>query len=448
MAPKQRSESNRRLTGPFVAPRGNEFTFEFEGEPVAAHEGETIAEALLAAGVLRLSRSPKYHRPRGAFCFAGQCATCLVRVNGRPNVRACMEPAFAHTRCERQNAFPDADVDMLRAADWLFPGGMDHHHMMTGTRVGNAMFLKLVRQMGGTGTLPDVPDTRFGPLREAFFDVCIVGAGPAGLTAAAAIAEQAPHASVLVIDQQRVVGGSWLAEPEGKTCVEPQQTLLQRLGVQLWSASTALGHYPEDDAPVPAGVTDAVPGVLAVLRPTHAAVVRARRFVFATGAYEQNLPFASNDAPGVMAARAFGRLVFTQGILPSKKVKLLVDPQRPFEYANRLQMALQALGVAVTRVEASADPTHDVRVDAKTTLAVAALPAPAFELPRQHGLAVTMQPSLGGFAVQANADGTTSARGVFVAGDVTGYMGPKNAETHGRAVGAAVGLSLRAGDER
>jgi len=38
--------------------------------------------------------------------------------------------------------------------------------------------------------------------------------------------------------------------------------------------------------------------------------VRARRYLYATGAYDQNLPFADNDRPGVIAARACSRLAF------------------------------------------------------------------------------------------------------------------------------------------
>src|SRR5206468_298473 len=131
------------------------------------------------------------------------------------NLRACVTPARNGTRCERQNAFPSADVDVLTAADWLFPEGMDHHTMMTRTRVGNRLFLKLVREMGGSGTLPDAPaDARVRP-RESRLDVCIVGGGPAGLAAARAVAEAAPGARIAVYDEQREPGGSLLAELGG-----------------------------------------------------------------------------------------------------------------------------------------------------------------------------------------------------------------------------------------
>ena len=52
-------------------------------------------------------------------------------------------------------------------------------------------------------------------------------------------------------------------------------------------------------------------------RPTPAwCACRAQRTLYATGAYDQNLPFADNDRPGVIAARALGRLAFRWGMRP------------------------------------------------------------------------------------------------------------------------------------
>src|SRR5687768_10255842 len=115
---------------PPAEPRGRAITVELDGAPVRAYEGEPLAVALFASGVRLLARSPKYHRPRGLFCAAGHCGSCLMRVDGRPNVRSCVLPVHEGMTCERQNAFPDVDLDLLRAADWLFPGGMDHHRLM------------------------------------------------------------------------------------------------------------------------------------------------------------------------------------------------------------------------------------------------------------------------------------------------------------------------------
>ena len=126
-------------------------SIDFEGAPIAAFAGEPVAVALFAAGVRTLGRSSKYHRPRGLYCLDGHCASCYMRIDGRPNQRACVTPARDGQRCERQNAFPSADVDLLAAADWMFPDGMDHHTFMTRNRAGNALFLKINMGAGHGG---------------------------------------------------------------------------------------------------------------------------------------------------------------------------------------------------------------------------------------------------------------------------------------------------------
>jgi len=69
-------------------------TFRFDGEPVVAAPGQTIAAALLADGRRVLRRTRVTGAPRGIFCGIGACFDCLVVVNGRPGVRACLaEPA-------------------------------------------------------------------------------------------------------------------------------------------------------------------------------------------------------------------------------------------------------------------------------------------------------------------------------------------------------------------
>lgn len=438
--PRPKLPTDHRHLDPPVAP-GEITSFEFEGQPLSGHAGESLAEALWRAGTRSLSRSPKYHRPRGAFCFAGQCGTCLVRVDGRPNVRACQVPVRAGLRCERQNAFPSADTDVLRAADWLFPGGMDHHHLMTGTKVGNALFVKLVREMGGTGQLPDAPDQRFTQSQVETVDVVVVGAGPAGLATASGVKARRPQARVLVIDQQPFCGGSWRAEPEGAPRIEALERSAKAAGVEFWLESTAVGFYPEEESlhEGPGGV-GAAPGLLAVLRPTQATLVSARRFVYATGAHEQNLPFPGNDRPGLIAARACGRLCFHRGLVVARRVQVTFDPEAPFDYAGRLTQGLRARGIDVEDV-----PLHEasrLRPGPHVAVAVAAVPAPAFELPRQHGVMVGFEAARGGFFAQARQDGHSAIPSVFVAGDVTGYVGPENAETHGHAVGRAVGSSL------
>ena len=81
-------------------------------------------------------------------------------------------------------------------------------------------------------------------------------------------------------------------------------------GARLVSNATVIGFFPEDVG------RDGRPGVLAVATDAGLVRVSARRTLYATGAYDQNLPFADNDRPGVIAARALGRLAFRWGIRP------------------------------------------------------------------------------------------------------------------------------------
>jgi hypothetical protein len=52
--------------------QGSALTFYFEGRPVAALTGDTVASALLAKGRTIFSRTFKYHRPRGLLCCSGR----------------------------------------------------------------------------------------------------------------------------------------------------------------------------------------------------------------------------------------------------------------------------------------------------------------------------------------------------------------------------------------
>ena len=82
--------------------RGNKVKFEFEGKELEGYEDQPIAAALHAAGIRVLSYSDKYNRPRGFFCAVGKCSSCLMEVDGRPNVMVCMVPLRAGMKVRRQ----------------------------------------------------------------------------------------------------------------------------------------------------------------------------------------------------------------------------------------------------------------------------------------------------------------------------------------------------------
>ena len=67
-------------------------TFTYDGKTLEGLEGEPIAVALRAAGVMVHRYTKKRHEPRGVFCAIGRCADCVMIVSGKPNVRTCITP--------------------------------------------------------------------------------------------------------------------------------------------------------------------------------------------------------------------------------------------------------------------------------------------------------------------------------------------------------------------
>jgi len=66
-----------------------EIMFEFDGRPVKARDGQTIAEALLSNGITTV-RKTRNGADRGVYCAMGVCYECRAIVNGTPNTRTCM----------------------------------------------------------------------------------------------------------------------------------------------------------------------------------------------------------------------------------------------------------------------------------------------------------------------------------------------------------------------
>ena len=71
--------------------QGSPVTFTYDGAEVKAYDNMTIAVALHAAGCKSISQSHINKRHRGLFCAIGNCSSCMMIVDGVPNVRTCLE---------------------------------------------------------------------------------------------------------------------------------------------------------------------------------------------------------------------------------------------------------------------------------------------------------------------------------------------------------------------
>jgi sarcosine oxidase subunit alpha len=428
----------RRLPGHDAA-RGRAIEVRIADTAVRAYAEESIAAAAIASGARVLSRSLKYHRPRTFFCLEGHCSGCLVRLDGVPNLRACQTPCAPGADVHGQNAFPSAEVDLLGAVDFLFSRGMDHHTLMTGSSVLNRLANKVVRQLSGLGKLPAAPAAELPEVGRYDVDAAVIGGGPAGLAAARAIAEAGR--SVVIIDDQLRPGGSLRADPRsGRAVAEAAWQGAVQAGAAVLARSTAIGYFPEDG------------GVLAVAAPERLYRVHARAWVWATGGYAVNLPFEDNDRPGVIAARAVGRLLVDHGILAGDRICIVEVPELAAD-VGALAAALTAAGADVARVAlaqvegvrgrgwVSTVDTARGQLDCDV-VAVAGIPAPASEGARQQGCRVVLDPPAGGFRILVDDAGRTTTPGVWACGDVCGYRGPAAAAAAGARVGGLVAAAL------
>ncbi len=86
---------------------GEAITFTYNSEKMTGFESDTIASALHANGVKELSHSEVKHRPRGFYCAIGNCSSCLMEVDGEPNVRVCIVPLKEGMAIRTQNGKGD-----------------------------------------------------------------------------------------------------------------------------------------------------------------------------------------------------------------------------------------------------------------------------------------------------------------------------------------------------
>ncbi len=412
-------------------------TIRFDGAPIAARRAESVASALLAAGRALLSRSAKYHRPRGPFCLAGSCGGCLVRADGLPGRLACRTACRDGLEVESQNAIPGARHDLLGVIDLATPRGLDHHRLATWSVLANRAAVAVARRLSGVGRLPSAPPPAPpGAPAEERFDALVVGAGPAGLAAAEALREVGRR--VLLAEEAPAAGGRLRARlgTPGDPGLAWADAIVRGVcadGGEVATSTCVAGLWHDGGAP------------LALLEGGgRVRLVRARAIVLAPGGHPQPLAIPGGDRPGVLAGRGVAILLAEHGVLPGSRLAVVGGD----EEAERLADALVQAGVEVARVP-SADggavvgrarvraldlPSGRVRCDA---VALCAPPAPAVELGRALGAPTRWDPELGAVALAATAAGETGVPGLLVAGEVTGAAGAARAADSGRRAGEA-----------
>ncbi len=148
-------------------------------------------------------------------------------------------------------------------------------------------------------------------------DVAIVGAGPAGLSAAREAA--ALGCSVVLLDDNPRPGGQYLRQPPGAWQEEPGGVFAR----ERHRAHGLFGvvEHPAVDYRPGATVWDLpAPGVLAVAAGDRSGRVAARAIVLATGARDKPAPFPGWTLPGVITAGGAQNLMKSQRVLPGRRI--------------------------------------------------------------------------------------------------------------------------------
>jgi len=458
-------KSDRRLHSDIIAPAAPRAAFTFDGKAYEGYQGETLAAALTANGVLGL-RQTKEGAPRGIFCGMGVCYECVVQVDGRPAQRACL----------------------TKLSD-----GMEVH-----------------RQPHGGDPVPsEAPGLAKQPtaaIAVRSVEVLVIGAGPAGLSAAAAAAESGCR--VIILDERPEPGGQFFKQlapshrfqmPEAMDGQFAQgQALITRvrdLGVDILSGTAVWNALIVENGQVE----------LDVIRDGTAERYRSGQLIIATGAYERAYPVPGWTLPGFMTTGAAQTLGRAYRVAPGQRVLVAGNGPLNLQVACELlkggvdvvaiaeaapkpglgqwQSALQAFyrapdlifdgfkylstlrkakvpllyGHRLARAMGTDRVEQAVlgRVDADGQLVPGSERAfdvdavcagygfmPSTQITRLLGCAHYVDPATQGVSVEIAADGATSVPGVYAAGDGAGIGGSRVALARGTLAGTAAARTL------
>ncbi|HZI97867.1 MAG TPA: 2Fe-2S iron-sulfur cluster-binding protein [Actinomycetales bacterium] len=330
--------------------RNRPLTFTWDGRRHIGYAGDTIASALAASGTRVLSRSFKYHRPRGILTASFVDPGCTVQVGAEPNVRAAHRRLQAGMVVEPQNVWPSLRYD-VRAANQLvgrfLTAGFYYKTFIKPQRLWPLYERVLERFAAGgrvvAGPGPGHDEQGYYDQRYAHPDVVVAGAGPAGIGAALAAAQAG--AQVLLVEEEYEVGGHlrWGGAEDLASLRELRAALEREPGVEVLVDSVVLGRYDDNWVSV----------LQRGLGHVTERLVKARTpaLVAAPGLIERPYVFEGNDLPGVMLGTAVRRLVNLYAVRPGDRaVALVANPEGDAAVADLDRAGVDVVAVADARL--------------------------------------------------------------------------------------------------
>jgi sarcosine oxidase subunit alpha len=333
--------------------RNTRVDFSYEGKPYSGLAGDSISSALWASGVRVLGRSFKYHRPRGVLSLANHDVNVMLQNGARLNVRADVTALTSGGNWHSVNTFGGVEADRARIVGKLaafLPVGF--YYKAFYSKRWFPRWERMFRTMTGLGTVDfNAPHIRT-PKRYGFCDVLVIGAGPSGLSAALAAAEEG--ADVVIVDENACIGGSGGYQLGGDekrfdTIRELEKAVLGHPRIRVMTATLAAAYYADLWVPL----VDA----------TRITKMRAKAVVVASGAFEQPAVFRNNDVPGVMLASAAQRLAYRYAVAPGKRAVVLAANADGYRAAlDMLARGIEVVAVVDLRAShKSEDLERDLR---------------------------------------------------------------------------------------
>ncbi len=322
-----------------VIDRSSSLRFTWNGKSLTGLGGDTIASALMANDVRIVSRSMKYHRPRGYMTADFWDPNGFVQVGDEPNVRSGHRQLGAGMVVDPQNVWPSLDHD-VKAANGLvgrfLSAGFYYKTFIRPQRLW-PVYEKVLATFAPGGKVDlDTPHGYYDK-RYAHPDVLVAGGGPAGM--AAALAASQAGADVMLVEHGHALGGHLLwGDDSDRAVARELVAAVEASDIEVLTDSTVTGRYEDNWC--------------AIAQRSHPVAIerlikaRAKMLVVAPGLIERPYVFAGNDKPGVMLSGAVRRLINMYAIKPGERaVVFTANGQGDATVAD-----LERVGIDVARV--------------------------------------------------------------------------------------------------
>lgn len=300
-----------------VIDRSHTFEFTWNGRTLPAHPGDTITSALAAAGERVLSRSYKYHRPRGVLTADFHDPGCQFQVGDEPNVRGSHRLVEPGMRVESQNTWPSLKFDVKAV------NGLVSRFLATGFYYKTfikpealwPVYEKVLRQFVHAGEVSPETAQDYFDKRYAHPDVVVAGAGPAGM--AAAVAAARAGAQVMLVEEEHQLGGHlrWGDAADRASLRDLAAQVAAEPNIEVLENSVVLGRFDDNWVSI---VQRNLPDVFERL-----IKARAGALVVSPGLIERPYVFEGNDLPGVMLSGAARRLINMYAVRPGRRAVVM-----------------------------------------------------------------------------------------------------------------------------